>query len=817
MSDNLSIDEIIKRAEEIKREAEIQLQAAEQSLDEKAKNAIDEVVVDEDAVVERISHLYEKIDNEDNDVKEYTPPTKKSGAFAKAQPLDEEDEEEDVTVAPPTKSADPNDGKTRQVTISADEKTHIMKPFSRAKTTKFTRTDDEKTKPMHYVSKPEVNEENDLQEIPTIVAKEHIYDGFDDSESETQEDIGEQITFEGFDDVLESVPTIDEEVAEQILLERRQEKIGKFRLFGPDETDRDLGVHKVVKEDFSSLDEKDRFLNNLLSKKALLRRRIIATLVMMVPAVLLTLFKDSAYFPTFLSSHTAYFSAATVLYIITLIINANIFIHGFNVKRSLNYDLPISLVALSILVHTIVLAADRSLWIDNGVLLIGAGMFALLMSQLGKSRMTSRITDNFRFISADEDRYTVEDIANAVDAEIISRGLLDEVPLIKTSVKTDVPSNFMEISTKREAANQIAKIIFPLSLLLSAVLFFVIGFINNFNTAFNMALCSLAITLPSSALFLGNTMLGDVSGALNSYGARVCGFEGAEMACGANAMVMEAADLFGENSCEMLGFKTFDGTKVDDAILYTAAVMNQTKSPLAKTFDRVIIGKQSILPLVEGITYENAMGISAWIYKRKVLVGNRDLLIRHGVDVPTESFEKRYTVKGRKALYLAVNGRAAAMFIVSYSADPELKRELRKLEKSGITIIVKSSDPYINEKSIAKLFALPEGFIRVMNYSAARVYDKYSNMDVEKSPAYVVHDGSALGFVAAMRAAEIIRTSRKTIAFLSCFGSAIGFAVIALLSVLEAFQSITAVNIIIFQLIWNAFVLLLSKARGLTL
>ena len=47
MSENLSIDEIIKRAEKIKAEADSQLEAASKTLDEKAKNAIDEVTVDD--------------------------------------------------------------------------------------------------------------------------------------------------------------------------------------------------------------------------------------------------------------------------------------------------------------------------------------------------------------------------------------------------------------------------------------------------------------------------------------------------------------------------------------------------------------------------------------------------------------------------------------------------------------------------------------------------------------------------------------------------------------------------------------------------
>ena len=67
----------------------------------------------------------------------------------------------------------------------------------------------------------------DPEGIPTIVAKDKV---FDDEPEFTGEEIGVQITFDGFDDKIEYIPTIDEEVAEQILEQRRQEKVGKFRL-----------------------------------------------------------------------------------------------------------------------------------------------------------------------------------------------------------------------------------------------------------------------------------------------------------------------------------------------------------------------------------------------------------------------------------------------------------------------------------------------------------------------------------------------------------------------------------------------------------
>ena len=185
--------------------------------------------------------------------------------------------------------------------------------------------------------------------------------------------------------------------------------------------------------------------------------------------------------------------------------------------------------------------------------------------------------------------------------------------------------------------------------------------------------------------------------------------------------------------------------------------------------------------------------------------------------MPKEEFETKYTRKGRKILYLAVAGKIMAMFVVSYNADPTLKRALRRLEKSGITILVKSADPFINDESIAELFDLPDGFIRVMNASNGRAFEKYSNMCAEKSPAYVVHDGSALGFVSAMSGAENLEETRKMLAVLISFGCALGIGVVTLLGIVNGIGQLGAVNIILFQALWCIFVEIVSKIKRLGL
>lgn len=822
MSENLSIDEIIKKAESIKKEAEKQLRAAEKSLDEKAKVAIEEVTVDAKSVLKDVIE-----DSKDDDVKEFVlnkKSPKRSFKTKKYDTVEIDIKEDDLSKTKNINSLSDSDDKTKQIDIFEKEDayvsdksdTNIVPDIKKAKKIPFKRKaeqreEDFKTKPVTFSSNPKFDAKSDLQEIPTIVAGDHLFKNAD----EYEEEIGVQISFDGFDDKIESVPTIDEELAEQILQERRKEKVGKFRLFGPDETDKELNDHNVVKEDYYSIDEKSEFISSLYGKKYAVQIKIILTLVLGLPLILMTIFKDEAYFPAFLSGHIPYFATALVLYILIITVNFNSIIHGLSLKNPVNYDFPIAVSAIAVLVHTVILTINEDLWIDNGVLLAVSASFGLFMSQIGKRQMLIRIIDNFEFLTDGSDKYTVENIVNTVDAEIISRGFIDSAPLIKTSVKTDFPTNFLEISCKNEPADKLSKVLGPIMLLLSIILFVAVGLMDNFNIAFNVFMCSICISLPLSSLYITNSVLRDVSASLSKYSSRVCGYEGAVMACGANAMVMEAADLFDKGSCDLHGIKTFNGAKVDDAIINAAAVIIQTKSPLASVFDDVIIGKQSILPKVEGVTYEDKMGTSAWIYKRKVLVGNRDLLIRHGISVPKESFEKKHTRKGRKALYLAIAGKVIAMFVVSYSADADLKRELKKLEKSGITIIVKSSDPYINETSIAQLFSLPEGFIRVMNSSSARVFDKYSDMNVEKSPAYVIHNGTAAGFVSAMRSAGIIVSAKKLVSFLVSFGSAIGFAAVALLSAIGAYNQLSAINIMLFQIIWSIFMLLISKLREL--
>lgn len=802
MSENLSIDEIIKQAEEIRKKTV-----------QKAQSAIEEIK-----------------ENAGKDMPEKVE--------APADLSTDKKEKTAVVDSHAVKAAASEDGKTKVVdqktkAVQVSEKTNVIPNVGGTKKSFFKNTPSE---PLYSKTPPEIMERpatiksksrfdktSDLQEIPTIVAVdelEHTKISFGNNqipkaEEDYVSDESDQIVLEGFEDATDKIDKIDEEVAEKQLKQRRQEKVNKFRLFSPDISG---DKQSAVKNEYRRDDDKTAFMEKLFASKSSFTLKGSITAVIAIPLLLLAIFKDSAYMPSFLLDYTAYLVTQLVLYVLLLAVNMKNIIFGFKLSKGINYSFPISVASILVLVHTILLVADSNLYISDGIALPLVMAFAFLMTNFGKYLLTRRIIDNFEFLINQDEKYTVETIVNTVDATIISRGLLTGEANLKTSIKTDFSTNFLDISCSDEPADKIAKTAGTAMLVLSIILFAVFSIVRgDWHIGLNIGMCALCISLPTISIFNTNSALLGISKILKDSGAMINGFEGAVMVNDANAIVIEAQDLFGKNSCEIHGIKTFNGAKADDVILKTAAVIMKTKSPLSYVFDDVIIGKQTILPDVDGVVYEDKLGTSAWIYRKKILVGTRDLLIHHGVQVPKEEFEEKYTRKGRKILYLAVTGQIMAMFVVSYSADPKLKKTLRRLEKSGITVLVKSADPFINDESIAELFSLPDGFIRVMNSSNARVFEKYSDMCVEKSPAYVVHDGSALGFVSSMAAAENLEETRKLLSVLITFGSAMGIGLVTMLAILGGISQITPVNIVIFQAAWCIFVEIVSKIKRLGL
>ena len=129
---------------------------------------------------------------------------------------------------------------------------------------------------------------------------------------------------------------------------------------------------------------------------------------------------------------------------------------------------------------------------------------------------------------------------------------------------------------------------------------------------------------------------------------------------------------------------------------------------------RGMITNEKNLKTVESVACEEGKGISAWVDGGRVLIGNRGLLLAHGVAVPPIEVEAGFTAEGKELLYLSNFGSLSAGFVISYHADKQLRTQLRELEKVGIALMVHTTDPNITPARVAQVYGLQEENIHMV-------------------------------------------------------------------------------------------------------
>lgn len=674
----------------------------------------------------------------------------------------------------------------------------------------------------------------DFQAIPTIVSVEEFQNNRE-RYAPPPKDVsypadslfsGSQLTLDGEEFTeLDKVEKIDEEVAEEQLKNRRKGKIRDFKLLNLDDNDgqSDAAADTSPIDDYYDPNDRESIEENLVNKKRKVTVKAAAGVVLTVLTGLLCFMRTKGTLPELISDHYVFMSVISAFLMIMLFFNFSTIKNGVKslFRGKPDFDFPVTAAACGVIAQIVLTFIYPNMLSDGLPLYVPALGFAMICNQLGKRTLLKRVLVNFDFLAfsaREEDHtYTIETIENEKDVRDMSRGLLMDAPVIKKSVRTSFPSHFLEISYKYEPADRMSRKLSPIMLVLSvltAVITYAVT--KDWSAAFTSFVCCTCITIPVISMMATNAALIHISSHAEENNAMVVGFEGARELTDMNAIVINSSDLFPKGCCGHHGWMLAPGVNIVDAILQTAAVLINTNSPLRDVFDKMIVGKQSILPDIDTIIFEEKMGTSAWIYGKKVLVGNRRLLVQHGVrGVPPEDWELKRTKGGtRQLLYLAVDGKMTAVFSVSYTPDPAIIRQLQKLEKSGISILVKSTDPFIDDDMLAEKFETEPGFLRVMNSVSGRIYEKYENQTAQEAPAYAVHDGSALGFISAMHCADALISVKNILMILQIFGCAIGFALTLLFSVYGGIGQITSLQIVLFQAAWSLIMMVFSKLKS---
>lgn len=468
------------------------------------------------------------------------------------------------------------------------------------------------------------------------------------------------------------------------------------------------------------------------------------------------------------------------------------------------------------LVQTVLSFFNKSPEGASGVFYCSAAVFALLMTAENGSRGSARVMQNFLFCTAKRKSglYGIRAIESEKDAFEVGRSLKMGNPDILYSGKVKFPAEFIKNSEANSPADSCVKRSLIISSAVSVLLAVISGIITrDFFQAFGVLTGAFCLTSPCAIelalmipLYLENRKL-------NSEGGMIAGYDAAVECSEAVAAAVDSADLFDRTACEMHGMKDFHTVRIDDVLLYAVAIVLKSGGPLTDVFNRIIGGSTELLPPVHDMIYEDRLGLSATIYNQRVLLGNRNLLTHHNIEVPLKSDEDKVKRNGRKILYIAIDSQVAAMFVFNYAEDASLKESLNEMADNGFSLVVRTDDPNVTDELIAARFGIAQKDIKMTFSHGARIFSAYRDSVVDSAPAKVMHDGSARSYFKSIAACGRLANFASRWAVFALIMQAVVAAGAILCVALKAFAFVSPLTAVTVQCATVLFSVILEKFK----
>ncbi|MBR5559599.1 MAG: cation-translocating P-type ATPase [Oscillospiraceae bacterium] len=526
--------------------------------------------------------------------------------------------------------------------------------------------------------------------------------------------------------------------------------------------------------------------------------------------------------PTFLWPEThlrTYFIVNMVLTALAVLINSNTVGGGLIslITFKADNDAFAAMASIASLVQSVALLVAPERFAGSGLhFYTPVAVMILFFNIIGKMSFAGRIMRNFRTVAGERRAHSATMLVSSKEmARDMTRGQNLDFPQIVYSVKTGFFSNFLELSYEEDYSDGVARVLAPVSFIAS-LLVALVSFLFNKNafTALSVFAASACICAPVGAQLVGNLPQGRLSKVLSREGAMVSGYGAVDRLSRANAVAMRCSDLFPAESITLHRIKTFRRTALDEAIIDAASVICSCESTLSGIFNQMVGGRTDMLKPVENLVCEDGMGLSAWVSGKRVLIGNRELMHQHGIELPGWEVESQLQLEGSNLLYLANSGQLTAIYVLGYGCNRDIAEALEELADRDMTLVVYTTDPNITPGLIDSVLGYPAELVKIL---PAKLHNSFEELTQsrESVPAYTAHNGGVDQFVYTITAAENCRSAITFGAILQLVFVIVGFALITFMAFMQKISVISWMLVGLFQLVCGMLACLLPNMRRL--
>ncbi len=402
---------------------------------------------------------------------------------------------------------------------------------------------------------------------------------------------------------------------------------------------------------------------------------------------------------------------------------------------------------------------------------------ALLLNDLGLLMMVRRVARNFRFVALKGVRRAARIVGDGMEFDEILHADRNTHSRVTYTVRAKFLAGYLRFAYEEDYCEQqlarIAPYVLPAALA-SGIIGGIAGF-GEWGVWGGISCFCTAITagIPVCRLFCLNLPLERASKQLTRRGVMLNGWAAVDEFGGTDTLAVNSDALFPEGTVRLLSVKAFGEAPIDRSILYAASVVMASGGPLAQVFYSLLEERaQKLLP-ADGIGYENEMGVSGWVESLPVLVGNRSMLERHNVELPSRDYEQIIkNGKNRHLVYIAISGRPCAVMLVQYRADPDTADAVREMVSNGVNLVVYTTDANVTGELVSEIYGIPSRHVTMLSVRAGSEYDRLTHTILDRAPAVLCTVGRLSALADGISAAKRLRSMLRfnTLLQLVCFG-----------------------------------------------
>jgi P-type Cu+ transporter len=157
------------------------------------------------------------------------------------------------------------------------------------------------------------------------------------------------------------------------------------------------------------------------------------------------------------------------------------------------------------------------------------------------------------------------------------------------------------------------------------------------------------------------------------------------------------------------------GMPENEALAMMAAVEQLSEHPIAHAVVEGAKARNLVLLPAKEFEVANGLGVKAEIANRKILVGSRDFLKKHGIDTQRwETQAETLRAQAKTVVFLGVDEVAIAIAAVADPIKGGTPEALAELKRSGVRIVMLTGDSRRTAEAVAQQLGIDEALAEVL-------------------------------------------------------------------------------------------------------